>query len=80
MGCGCIGPTKDKYSIENILNDKYSESKEITSIYPLTDYVKKVFHIINKIRKSPSKFAQVIEQAEIYIKEINGKKYSMEMA
>ena len=74
MGCGCIGPTKDKYSIENILNDKYSESKEITSIYPLTDYVKKVFHIINKIRKSPSKFAQVIEQAEIYIKEINGKK------
>ena len=74
MGCGCIGPTKDKYSIENILNDKYSESKEITSIYPLTDYVKKVFHIINKIRKSPSKFAQVIEQAENFIKEINGRK------
>ena len=74
MGCGCVGPTKDKYSIENILNDKYTESKEITSIYPLTDYVKKVFHIINKIRKSPSKFAQVIEQAEIFIKEINGRK------
>ena len=74
MGCGCVGPTKDKYSIENILNDKYSESKEITSIYPLTDYVKKVFHLINKIRKSPSKFAQMIEQAEIFIKEFNGRK------
>ena len=74
MGCGCVGPTKDKYSIENILNDKYSESKEITSIYPLTDYVKKVFHLINKIRKSPSKFAQMIEQAEIFIKELNGRK------
>ena len=30
MGCGCIGPAKDKYSIENINNNKYSESKEIT--------------------------------------------------
>ena len=74
MGCGCIGPTKDKYSIENIINDKNIESKEISSIYPLTDYVKKVFVLINKIRTSPSKFVTVIEQAEKYIKEINGRK------
>ena len=74
MGCGCIGPTKDKYSIENILNDKYEESKEITSIYPLTEYVKKVFFLINKIRTSPSDFIQAIEQAEKCIKEINGRK------
>ena len=51
MGCGCIGPTKDKYSIENILNEKYEASKEIVSIYPLTDYVKKVFFLINKSLK-----------------------------
>ena len=74
MGCGCIGPTKDKYSIENIINDKYAESKEITSIYPLTEYVKKAFFLINKIRTRPSEFISVIEQAEKYIKEINGRK------
>ena len=74
MGCGCIGPTKDKYSIENILNDKYEESKEITSIYPLTDYVKKVFFLINKIRTNPSDFIQAIEQAEKCIKEKDGRK------
>jgi hypothetical protein len=74
MGCGCIGPTKDKYSIENILNEKYEESKEITSIYPLTDYVKKVFFLINKIRTSPSEFVKAIEQAEKCIKEIDGRK------
>ena len=74
MGCGCVGPTKDKYSIENVINDKYSESKEITSIYPITDYVKKAFFLINKIRTNPSEFISVIEQAEKYIKEINGRK------
>lgn len=74
MGCGCVGPTKDKYSIENIISDKYSESKEITSIYPLTDYVKKTFFLINKIRTKPSDFISVIEQAEKYIKEYNGRK------
>ena len=74
MGCGCVGPTKDKYSIENVINDKYAESKEITSIYPITDYVKKAFFLINKIRTNPSEFISVIEQAEKYIKEINGRK------
>ena len=74
MGCGCIGPAKDRYSIENIYNNKYSESKEIVSIYPITDYVKKVFYLINKIRKSPSDFISYIEQAEKFIKEKDGRK------
>ena len=76
MGCGCIGPqTRDNYSIEDIISTKYSPTKkEITSTYPLTSYVKKVFYLINKIRTSPSEFITVIEQAEKYIKEINGRK------
>jgi hypothetical protein len=76
MGCGCIGPqTRDNYSIEDIISTKYSSTKkEITSTYPLTSYVKKVFYLINKIRTSPSEFITVIEQAEKYIKEINGRK------
>ena len=76
MGCGCIGPkTRDNYSIEDIISTKYiSTKKEITSTYPLTSYVKKVFYLINKIRTSPSEFITVIEQAEKYIKEINGRK------
>ncbi len=74
MGCGCVGPSKDKYSIENILNDKIQEPKEITTKLPLTEYVKKVFCLINKIRLNPSEFVTVIETAEKYIKEINGRK------
>ena len=74
MGCGCIGPTKDKYSIENIINDKNNEAKEIQSIYPLTEYTKKVFTLINKVRTSPSKFAPMIEQSEKYIRDLNGRK------
>ena len=75
MGCGCVGPaSKDKYSIENILSTKYNTKKEITSIHPLTEYVKRVFHLINKIRTSPSEFISVIEQAEKYITEKNGRK------
>ena len=74
MGCGCIGPTKDKYSIENIINDKNNEAKEIQSIYSLTEYTKKVFTLINKVRTSPSKFAPMIEQSEKYIRDLNGRK------
>ena len=74
MGCGCVGPTKDKYSIENIINDKNNEAKEIQSIYPLTEYTKKVFTLINKVRTSPSKFAPMIEQSEKYIRDLNGRK------
>ena len=74
MGCGCVGPSKDKYSIENILNEKIQEPKEITSNLPISEYVKKVFCLINKVRLNPSEFVAAIEQAEKYIKEINGKK------
>ena len=74
MGCGCVGPSKDKYSIENILCEKIQEPKEINSKFLLTEYVKKVFCLINKIRLNPGEFAPVIETAEKYIKEINGKK------
>ena len=75
MGCGCVGPSnKDKYSIENIISTKYDSKKEITSRLPLTEYVKKVFQLINKVRTTPSEFISVIEQAEKYIKEKNGRK------
>ena len=74
MGCGCVGPSKDKYSIENILNEKIQEPKEITSNLPISEYVKKVFCLINKVRLNPSEFVTAIEQAEKYIKEINGRK------
>ena len=75
MGCVCIGPSsKDKYSIENIISTKYDSKKEIISKFPLSDYVKKVFQLINKVRTSPSEFISVIEQAEKYIKEKNGRK------
>ena len=74
MGCGCVGPSKDKFSIENILNDKIQEPKEITSNLPISEYVKKVFCLINKVRLNPSEFVTAIEQAEKYIKEINGRK------
>jgi len=75
MGCGCVGPaSKDKYSIENIISTKYDSKKEITSKFHLTEYVKRVFHLINKIRTNPSEFISVIEQAEKYITEKNGRK------
>ena len=76
MGCGCIASQlKDKYTIEDIISTKYNSSqKEIVSTYPLSPYVKKVFYLINKIRTNPSEFIKVIEQAEKYIKEINGRK------
>ena len=74
MGCGCVGPSKDKYSIENILGEKIQEPKEINSKYPITDYVRKVYCLINKVRLNPGEFVNVIETAEKYIKEINGRK------
>ncbi len=74
MGCGCVGPSKDKYSIENILSEKLQEPKEITSNLPITEYVKKVFCLINKVRINPGEFIPVIETAEKYIKDLNGRK------
>ena len=74
MGCGCVGPSKDKYSIENILGEKIQEPKDITSNYIITEYVKKVFNLINRIRVNPPEFVNVIETAEKYIKDNNGRK------
>jgi hypothetical protein len=74
MGCGCVGPSKDKYSIENILGEKIQEPKDITSKYIITEYVKKVFNLINRIRVNPPEFVNVIETAEKYIKDNNGRK------
>ena len=74
MGCGCVGPSKDKYSIENILNEKIQEPKEITSKLSITEYVKKVFCLINKVRLNPGEFVSAIETAEKYIKDLNGRK------
>ena len=74
MGCGCVGPSKDKYSIENILGEKIQEPKEINSNLLITDYVRKVYCLINKVRLNPGEFVNVIETAEKYIKEINGRK------
>ena len=74
MGCGCIGPSKDKYSIENILGDKIKEPKEIISSHPINDYIKKVFNLINKVRMNPLEFVAVVESAEKLIKEFNGRK------
>ncbi len=74
MGCGCVGPSKDKYSIENIMNDKMQEPKEIISNYPITEYVQKVFSLINRIRINPPEFVELIETAEKYVKEKDGRK------
>jgi hypothetical protein len=75
MGCGCIGPSKDKYSVENLLGEKIHEPKSIQSKYPLSDYVKKVFNLINKVRVNPSEFVSIIEtSSDKYVREFGGKK------
>jgi hypothetical protein len=75
MGCGCIGPSKDKYSVENLLGEKIHEPKSIQSKYPLSDYVKKVFNLINKVRVNPSDFVSIIEtSSDKYVRELNGRK------
>ena len=75
MGCGCIGPSKDKYSVENLLGEKIHEPKGINSKYPLSDYVKKVFNLINKVRVNPSDFVSIIEtSSDKYVRELNGRK------
>ena len=73
MGCVCTQNINDKYSIENILGSEYDKNT-ITSKQKLTDYVKKVFYLINKIRTDPPKFADVVISYEKYIKEENDKK------
>lgn len=75
MGCGCVGPSKDKYSVENLFGEKIHEPKSIKSKYPLSDYVKKVFNLINKVRVNPSEFASIIEtSSDKYVREVDGRK------
>ena len=74
MGHVCVGSSKDKYSLENILSDKMKEPKDIKSKYPINDYIKKAFCLINRVRLNPSEFVFIIETSKKYVKELNGRK------
>ena len=71
MGCACTANANDKYSIENILGgaDYENAQNNINSKLKLTDYVKKVFFLINKIRTNPAKFAEVVVGSQQFIKQ-----------
>lgn len=69
MGCVCPSDINDKYAIENILNYEYDNIPKINSNLKLTNYVKKVFYLINKIRTNPSNFADYVISSQKYIKE-----------
>jgi hypothetical protein len=61
--------------VENLLGEKIHEPKAINSKYPLSDYVKKVFNLINKVRVNPSDFVSIIEtSSDKYVRELNGRK------
>ena len=71
MGCICINITNDKYAIENIINNEYKNNiAQIHSNLKITNYVKKVFYLINKIRTDPAKFADFVISSQKYVKEI----------
>lgn len=70
MGCQCSNNTLDKYSIENILKPEYESNLNINSKLKLTNYVKKLYYLINNIRTNPSKFADIINSSQKYIREI----------
>ena len=76
MGCACSENTNDQYSIENILggNNYDSAQNNINSKLKLSEYVKKVFFLINKIRTDPSKFVDVVVGSQKFIKEIGERK------
>lgn len=76
MGCKCEGGTYDKLSIENILkeNIKIITENPIKSENPLTDYVKKVFFLINKVRTNPSDFADIVDYYKKFIIAKDGRK------
>ena len=76
MGCACSENTNDQYSIENILggNNYDSAQNNINSKLKLSEYVKKVFFLINKIRTNPTKFAEIVTNSEQYIKQIGERK------
>jgi hypothetical protein len=70
MGCQCTGNTNDKYAIENILDPNYDTNLNLNTKLKTTNYVKKVFYLINKIRTNPAQFSEYIISSEKYIKEI----------
>ena len=70
MGCQCTGNTNDKYAIENILDPNYDTNLNLNTKLKTTNYVKKVFYLINKIRTNPAQFSEYIIASEKYIKEI----------
>lgn len=74
MGCQCGNNTYDKFSIDNILSQNISNISEIKSEHKISDYVKKVFFLINKVRTNPSYFADVVDYYQQYIIEKNDRK------
>ena len=70
MGCECPANNYDKYCIENILKTEYENNPSINSKYKITNYIKKVFYLINKIRTNPANFADYVKSSQQYIKEI----------
>jgi len=62
--------SKDKYAIENILDRNYDTNLNLNTKLKTTNYVKKVFYLINKIRTNPAQFSEYIISSEKYIKEI----------
>ena len=73
MGCVCPGNINDKYAIENILKSDYENTPKINSKLKITNYCKKAFYLINKIRTNPSQFADFVISSQNYIKEIDDK-------
>ena len=74
MGCVCPANLNDKYEIINILNSDYENNSKITSNLKITNYIKKVFYLINQIRKNPKQFADFVLSSQQYIKEFDDKK------
>ena len=73
MGCVCINNSKDKYALENVINKDYETNTKIISKLKITNYVKKVFYLFNKIRTNPSQFADYVISSQQYIKEVDDK-------
>lgn len=73
MGCQCTSGGNEKMiNIDNIINDD-DPNNAIISSFPLSDYTKKVFKLINKIRENPTSFSSVIENSVQYITSEKGR-------
>jgi hypothetical protein len=73
MGCVCSENSSDKYSIENVFKEDFESIPKINSNLKITNYIKKVYFLINKIRKNPSEFADFVNSSQQYIKEVEDK-------